>query len=150
MKEINRLFLFCLLVLGLYSCHKSPQYIGTQNRFAYDPSYRIGKWYSISDTTGDSKLGVNSLRDTIWFINDTLAGWTGFKSGSQQYDYAFWKTYLDPQSIYNIIYLAPGNPDTTKTDTIKHQFGFNGDTMTIFWDDWTTPPQTERYLKKKN
>ena len=149
MKEINRLFLFCLLVLGLYSCHKSPQYIGTQNRFAYDPSYRIGKWYSISDV-GITLPTYNARLDTIWFINDTLAGWTGFRS--DQHQYVFWKTYLDPQSIYNIIYLAPGNPDTTKTDTVKHQFGFTatGDTMTIFWDDWTTPPQTERYLKKKN
>lgn len=131
---------------GLAACHHDKTYPDTQNRFAYDPNYRIGKWYSVSDV-GMTLSSYNARLDTIWFINDSLAGWTGFKSN--QHEYVYWKTYVDPKSIYNLIYLAPDLSDTTQTDTISHQFGFNGDTMTIYWNFWTTPPQTERYLKMK-
>jgi hypothetical protein len=107
----------------------------------------LGKWYSISDTIGDSKLGINSLLDTIWFINDTLAGWTGFGGNP----YSFFKTYISPQSIYNIVDIVPDPYTIGQMDTAIHKFGFSpqGDTMTIWWDFTRTPPLTEQYLKMK-
>jgi hypothetical protein len=142
----NNEIIFLILLIGLISCKHDKGYPNTQSQFAYDPNYRIGKWYSISDV-GITLPSYNARLDTVWFISDTLAGWTGFKT--DQHQYVFWKTYIDPKSIYNLIYLAPDYMDTTKIDTISHQFGFNEDTMTIYWNFWTTPPQTERYLKKK-
>lgn len=151
MKDISKIII-AFLMLGLVvieACHHDEvkQYPNKQNEFAYDPNYRYGKWYSISDV-GMTLPTYNARLDTIWFINDTLAGWTGFGG----HPYVFWKTYIDPTSIYNLVYLAPNWDDSTKTDTVVHQFGFSpkGDTLTIWWDFTRQPPLTESYLKKKN
>jgi len=152
MKSINLMAICLMLILTIIStgCHHELTYRDTQNRFAYDPSFRLGKWYSISDTTGDSQMGINSLLDTIWFINDTLAGWTGFIP-YQPHEYAFFKTYIEPKSITNLIYIAPNVSIPGKMDTDVHQFGFTpiGDTLTIYWDFTRSPPLVEQYLKKK-
>jgi hypothetical protein len=135
-----------IILFWVFSCSK-PSQPYPQQEFASDLNFRLGKWYSISDTVGDFKLGVNSLLDTIWFINDALAGWTGFVP-YQPRAYVFWKTYVDPKSIYNLIYLAPDNLNPSLTDTVSHQFSVNGDTLTILWDSGP-PVQIEQYLKMK-
>ncbi len=100
-----------MFLIALGSCKHDKTYPNTQSQFAYDPNYRIGKWYSITDS-GTTSQTHNTNLDTIWFINDSLAGWTGFLANPHQY--VFWKTYIDPKSIYNIIYLAPDYMDTTQ------------------------------------
>ena len=143
MKWINLLVISFMLV-ALFSCHK-PQTV-YQNRVAQDASYRMGKWYSVSDTMGDASIGVNSLLDTIWFINDTLAGYTGFVP-YQPRVYVFWKTYFSDAS--DIVYLAPNVQNPSHIDVISHQCAMSGDTFVIWWDLNAQPPQVERYLKMK-
>ena len=139
-----KLLVVGILFIGALSCHKPPPLY--QNRVAQDPSYRMGKWYSVSDTTNDSKLEVNSLLDTIWFINDTLAGWTGFIP-NQPHNYSFWTTYFLGANY--IVYLAPNIQNPAKIDTIIHQCAMSGDTFVMVWDLTTYPAQTQSYLKAK-
>jgi hypothetical protein len=132
-------------LLVLSSCHREQTYFDTQTQFAEDLNYRLGKWYSVTDS-GTTSQSRNTNLDTIWFINDTLAGWTGFGGNP----YSFFKTYISPKSIYNMVYIAPDQITTGKMDTCVHQFGFSGDTLTLFWNFTTSPPQVERYVKKIN
>jgi hypothetical protein len=151
MKWISLLIIVLAVTLWFSACHhdNQPTYLNTQTQFADDLNFRLGKWYSITDS-GTTSASNNTALDTIWFINDTLAGWTGFVP-YQPNVYAFFKTYIDPTSIYHIIYIAPDPLIQGKIDTDSHEFGFSpkGDTMTIWWDFTRTPPLTEQYLKMK-
>jgi hypothetical protein len=113
------------------------------DRVAQDLNYRLGKWYSISDGAGYG-FTRSPLLDTICFISDSIAGWTGF--GGQPYSY--FKTYFkDP---FHIVHLVPDPNIVGKIDTGINECGMTltGDTFTIFWDDgYGTFP--ESYLKKK-
>ncbi len=146
MKRIRIIVMTLIVIFGLAACHHEKGYTNTQSRFVYDNSFRLGKWYSITDSGTTSQTHNTSL-DTIWFINDTLAGWTGFGGNP----YSYFKTYIDPKSIYNLVYLVPDPNDYTRFDTAIHQFGFTptGDTLTIYWSFSTSPPQAEEYLKMK-
>ena len=146
MKWISTVIVGFLFVLVSGSCHRENPYPNLQTQFVKDLGFRLGKWYSITDSGTTSQTHNTSL-DTIWFVNDTLAGWTGFGG----HPYVFYKTYFDPKSIYNIIYIAPDPIISRKMDTCMHQYGFThtGDTLTIYWNFTTNPPQVERYLKMK-
>ncbi len=120
------LFLFFII-----SCKKNfPTKINIQyeDRVAQDTNYRKGKWYSTMPWTNQA---INPDLDTIWFINDSLAGWTG-QGGNP---YVFWKTYFpDP---YHIAVIRPGvswQPPGT-IDTVISECGMSatGDTFDI-WD----------------
>jgi hypothetical protein len=145
MKKINLPLLLSLFVF-IQSCHHGPTYANTQIQFAENPGFRIGKWYSVTDS-GTTSQSRNTNLDTIWFISDTLAGWTGFGGNP----YSFFKTYVSMQNIYNIVYIAPNPSILGKMDTDIHRFAFTPtrDTLAIWWDDFTDPPQVERYVKMK-
>ena len=88
--------LFVLIALeGIGSCTKennmSPP-IHYSNRVAQDFTYRKGKWYSISDGAGYG-FTVSPLLDTIWFVSDSIAGWT-HSVPTDLHAYSFRKTYL--------------------------------------------------------
>jgi len=129
----------------VFSCHKGPQYPNTQTQFAEDPSFRLGKWYSVTDS-GTTVLSNNTNLDTIWFINDTLAGWTDCGGNP----YAFFKTYVSPQSIYNLVVIAIDR-NTGQPDTSMRQFGFTptGDTLGIYWNLGFGTFALEQYVKMK-
>ena len=148
MQRNKFVLLFAVMIIVLSSCHREgTRYHDTQAQFANDPNFRLGKWYSVADV-GMTLPSYDARLDTIWFINDTTAGWTGFGG----HPYSFFKTYVDPENLYNLIYVAPNVDDPNKLDTVGHQFGFTrtGDTLTIFWNFNTIPPQTESYVKKQN
>ncbi|MCW3128215.1 MAG: hypothetical protein JWO03_3873 [Bacteroidetes bacterium] len=144
--RITKLILGLLLTIALYSCHDKPQ-IQYRNRVAQDLSYRLGKWYSISDGAGYG-FTESPLLDTIWFISDTLAGWSHFVP-HDPHAYAFRKTYFQRNNY--IVFLAQNPLDTLKTDTVVNQCGMTvtGDTFVIYWDTGFGDLFPEHYLKKK-
>lgn len=141
MQTIKSLLLF-LLICSLLSCHHDKP-VRYRNRIAEDLNYRIGKWYSVSnDTIHFSKL------DTIWFINDTMAGWTGFAADPHQF--VFRKTYF--VNTYYLYRLFPNVDTPTKTDTIIQQCAMNAtqDTLGLYWSDGFHALLLEQYVKKPN
>jgi hypothetical protein len=138
----------CLLALAflshIISCGKQGGYASAYtDRVAQDPSYRIGKWYSVSNGAGFN-FSTNPLLDTIWFTSDSLAGWSAFGGNP----YVFWPTYFsDPN---HIIYIAPDPLDTSKRDTVFHECGMIGDTFIIYWPTSNFQVFDEHYLKMKS
>ena len=145
MKRIKIVIVGYIFVIGLSSCRHEATYPNIQSKFAYDQNFRLGKWYSITDSGTTSQTHNTSL-DTIWFVNDTLAGWTQFANANP---YVFLKTYIDTKSVYNLVIVGPDRVTIGKMDTSLYQFGFSGDTLTFYWNFTTNPPQVERYLKMK-
>ncbi len=142
MKVIN-IMLVSLLLAGAIGCHKPKKY---QNRVAEDLNYRLGKWYSVTDS-GTVGTNHNTSLDTIWFLSDSMAGWTGFVL-HQPTVYKYMPTYFsDP---LHIIYVIRNYSDTTKFDTVTHQCAMTltGDTMVILWDASVRPSWIQQYVKK--
>lgn len=149
----NSIVIIATILFSIFfsSCHKEEKkeqqkkYI---NRIAEDLQYRLGKWYCVTDMQKEYNMTRNSFLDTVWFISDSVAGWTGFSpDGSNNYEYR--KTYF--RDYFHLIFLAQNPIDTNKIDTATYQCGITpiGDTMTIYWRDlWGSYP--EQYLKKKN
>ena len=141
---------FCLILFGFFShiisCGKkdsSPAPTPLIDSVAQDASYRIGKWYSVSNGAGYN-FSSNPLLDTIWFTSDTTAGWTDFGGNP----WLFRPTYfLDP---YHIVYITPDPIHSGKIDTISHECVMSGDTFIIYWDESNYEVFPEHYLKMKN
>jgi hypothetical protein len=140
----------CLCVLFfltcIVSCKRGSESTKYLDRVAQDEGYRLGKWYSVSDTSGDAVRQINSLLDTIWFINDTLAGWTGFGGGNP---YLYRTTYFpDP---FHIVFLAQDIQNPNKIDTATNQCGMTaiGDTFIIYWFNPATYEVNKQYYLKK-
>jgi len=150
MLQTKSLFLTGILFvcfLYLISCHKDKTNSNTpaivwQDRMVQDSAFRMGKWYSVTPWTNQSN---NPNLDTIWFINDTLAAWTGF--GGNPYTYC--KTYFP--DLYHIIILNPILQNPTKIDTVKVECAMNAgqDTFGIYWPQGLESPLLELYVKKK-
>jgi hypothetical protein len=145
-KNIVITLAICIFLVLAMSCKKKGQgTITYQNRVAQDPSYRMGKWYSIMPWTNQ---GANPNLDTIWFINDTLAGWSTFVPGNL-YAYAYYKTYFP--DLYHIAIIAPDPTVTGKIDTGINECGMtaSGDTFAIFWRNGYMITK-QQYVKKTN
>jgi hypothetical protein len=86
------ILLTAAFLLLVFSCHKNntPKPVQYLDRVAQDTAYRFGKWYSVTPWTNQY---YSPYLDTIWFINDTLAGWTGFVLDSPN-AYAFRKSMI--------------------------------------------------------
>jgi hypothetical protein len=119
-----------VFLLHIVSCGKQGGYTSAYvDKVAQDPSYRMGKWYSVTDSGSIPGYNHNTRLDTIWFISDSLAGWSGFGGNP----YVYWPTYF--AGPYNIVYVASNPLDTTQKDTVLHQCGMTtvGDTFVIYW-----------------
>ena len=156
----TKTILFLLLIIALLaqvgSCTKDyanlniihqDTTIHYQNRVAQDSNYRKGKWYSISDGAGYG-FTVSPLLDTIWFISDSLAGWT-HTVPSNVHAYSFRKTYF--KDNYHIVFLAQNVDTPSKMDSVVLLCGITSlsqDTFCIFWYNWGQLFQ-ENYVKLK-
>jgi hypothetical protein len=151
MKIIKFLFvsLFVLVLLGhFFSCAKKdspsvPKPLA--DSVAQDFSYRTGKWYSVSNGAGFN-FSTNPLLDTIWFVSDSVAGWSAFGG----HPYVFWPTYFS--DAFHIVYITPDPLDTTKLDTVVHECGMttHGDTFVVYWPTSSYQVFPEHYVKMKN
>jgi hypothetical protein len=144
-KYIFARLLILIFLSHLLSCGKKEQRTSYADIVAQDPSYRMGKWRSVSNGAGFN-FTTNPLLDTIWFISDSLAGWS---FGGRPY--LFRATYFS--GIYSIVYLAPNPLDTVKIDTTIQQCGMttSGDTFTIYWPiSGLYEVFPEEYVKVKN
>ncbi len=135
-------------ILLFVSCGKSKQ-SGTIYPYPMTqiPGYRIGKWC----VTPWVDQTINQYSDTIWFINDTLAGWTGFVLDSPN-AYAFRKTYFtDPLHIAVIApgasWQPPGTIDTTISQCGMTALG--SDTFVIYNQNGAFNLTQVRYVKVK-
>ena len=154
-KTLFFLFMIIALLAQVGSCTKDHTDINIihqdttihyQNRVAQDFNYRKGKWYSISDGAGYS-FTISPLLDTIWFVSDSMAGWTHFVP-TDVHAYSFRKTYF--KDFYHLVFLAPNIDTPTKFDTAIIQCGMtvSGDTFALYWDyGYVVFP--ERYVKLK-
>ena len=145
-KSIVGWLLVLFLLSNVISCSRKeslPAPTPLVESVAQDPSFRMGKWYSVSNGAGFN-FTTNPLLDTIWFISDSIAGWSAFGGNP----YVFWPTYFpDP---YHIIYIAPDPLNTTKIDTVSHECGMSGDTLLIIWPANNYQVFPEHYVKMKN
>jgi hypothetical protein len=139
--------ILCVFIIAAISCKKKEQNkpIVYADRIVQDSAYRIGKWYSIMPWTNQS---VSPYLDTIWFINDTLAGWSAFVPDSP-YAYSFRKTYFP--DIYHIAMIAPDPMISGKMDTGINECGMTatGDTFAIYWKNGYMITE-QQYVKKTN
>ena len=151
MKSIKKiftgLFVFALL-LQMFSCGKKetgPSVVPLQDSVAQDLSYRLGKWYSISNGAGYN-FTTNPLLDTIWFISDSTAGWTNYGGNP----YVFRTTYFN--GPYELISIAPDPFYTAKMDTgsIKCAMTIGGDTFVLYRPASNNTLFVEEFLKLKN
>jgi hypothetical protein len=151
-KKFASMLLIAICIL-LSSCYKDKstdtksqtKYI---NRLAQEPDFRIGKWYSISDGKGFG-FTRSPLLDTIWFISDSIAGWTGRSPNPNSNEYVFTKTFFP--DVSHIASLFPNSNDPFKVDTVLLQCNttFSGDTFSIFWQQgWGMLPFQQSFLKK--
>jgi hypothetical protein len=117
-----------------------------EDRIVQDTAFRFGKWRSVTPLTNQS---TNPNLDTIWFINDTLAGWTGFVSNSNAY--LFSRTYFP--DMYHITHVYPDFNYPSRTDSVTLQCGMNfaQDTFAIYWSSGAPylPFYIEKYVKAK-
>jgi hypothetical protein len=117
------------------------------NRLAQDSNYRKGKWYSVSDGAGYG-FSTDPLLDTIWFISDSLAGWTGFAKCNNCYTYM--QTYFP--YTYQIAYKIT-HPVTKQLVEIRVNCftSFNDDTITLVKQgNGNDPAFYEQFVKKKD
>ena len=105
----------------------------------------MGKWYSVSNGAGFN-FTSNPLLDTIWFISDSLAGWTCY-GGSP---YVFRVTYFN--GPYQIISLSPDPNDTAKIDTGKLNCAMtaSGDTFVLYKPTINYTVFNEKFVKVKD
>ena len=147
-------YVACVLIvfvslLHILSCSRqesTPAPIPLADSVAQNPSYRLGTWYSVTDSGSVPGYNHNTKLDTIWFINDSIAGWSGFGGNP----YVYWPTYFsDP---YHIVYVAPDPINTSKLDTDVHECGMTtkGDTFVVYWQLSNFQLLDEHYLKVKN
>jgi len=142
-------FAMTFFAIHFYSCKKdhgrTTPPIVYADRVAQDSAYRIGKWYSVSNGAGYN-FTSNPLLDTIWFISDSMAGWTGFGGNP----YVFRPTFF--KGTNSIVYITQNPLDTNKIDTIIHQCAMTsvGDTFIIYWFVTGYRVFPECYLKMNN
>ncbi len=146
-KSIVSFLLAFIFLSQIVSCGRkesSPVPTPLIDSVAQDPSFRMGKWYSVSNGAGFN-FTTNPLLDTIWFINDTLAGWTN--TGGNPY--VFCKTYFNGP-LY-IVSIAPNPFDTAKMDTGIAQCGMTmgGDTFILYRPTSNFGLFMEKFLKLK-
>lgn len=143
------LVLILFFILLFMSCDKSKQ---NNTIYPYPmtqiPGYRIGKWYSVTPWTNQT---ISPYLDTIWFINDTLAGWTGTVLDSPNV-YTFRKTYFpDPVHIAvigpGVSWQPPGTIDTTISQCGMTALG--SDTFVIYNQNGAFNLTQVRYVKIK-
>jgi hypothetical protein len=140
---------FLVFLSQILSCSKKespPPPTPLADSVAQDPAYRLGKWYSITDSGSIPGYNHNTRLDTIWFMGDSLAEWSGFGGNP----YVSWPTYFS--GPYHIVYIAPDPLHTGKFDTVLHECGMTlgGDTFTIYWPIVGNQVLVEEYIKKKS
>ena len=137
-----------IFLLNIIACgKKNPELVTIHyiDRVAQDSSFRLGKWCSVSDGAG-FHFTSNPLLDTIWFVGDSLAGWSNWGVSP----YLFRPTYFSgPDSI---VYVTPDPFITGTLDTSYHECGMTqtGDTFIIFWVTSNYQVFGEHYVKLKN
>ena len=147
-KSIVGWLLVLFLLSNVISCSRKeslPAPTPLVDSVAQDPSFRMGKWYSVSNGAGFN-FTTNPLLDTIWFISDSLAGWTNYGGNP----YVFRTTYFN--GPYYIVVVAPNPLNTTEMDTSIIECGMTaiGDTFTLYKPTSTNGIFRENFLKLKN
>ena len=136
---------FAIFVFSLYisSCSKDhkegPAQITYVNRVAQDSIYRLGKWVSCRDSIGNP---WGSVQDTLWFVSDTLVG---YSSGGTPYwfgSYSFWLNGY-------FVFTDPGITSQTVHGTFKDLCYTHNDTFQIVWGTAQAYPKPINYVKMK-
>ncbi len=132
------------MLLYITSCNKDKKQTPTTqityiNRVAQDSAYRVGKWVSCRDSIGNP---WGSVQDTLWFVNDTLVG---YSSGGTSYwygPYFFWNNNY-------FVFTDPGITSQTVHGTYKELCYTNNDTFQIVWGTAQAYPRPFNYVKVK-
>ena len=148
-KRLIKVLLPIIFLTQTISCTKNSTQNGNPikyaDRVAQDSSYRKGKWYSISNGAGYN-FTINPLTDTVWFISDSVAGWTNCGGNP----YLFCTTYFN--GPYYLIRISPDILNPSKIDTVIIQCGMTltGDTFALYrvTSDFGVFP--EEFLKLKD
>ncbi len=102
---------------------------GFRNRVSQDPLYRNGKWVSARNPA-TSPYGT--LQDTLWFVDDTLSG---YSNHGLPYEYRKFRF-----ETYYITFYISGH------DSIRLQCYTFNDTFQIIWGS-TQFPNPFNYIK---
>jgi hypothetical protein len=130
-----------IAIICIEACNKDKtsqtQQVTYLNRVLQDSAYRLGKWVSINDS---AVIPYGSVEDTIWFVSDSIAGYSGNGQPYQFGKYHFW--------LYGYIdFELPGIWYAATPQTIQEQCYTHGDTFQIVWGTNTADPRYENYVK---